>query len=170
MNFREATIRSRLAPWRRCCTSGDPARNRHRNRKRENSIANALQCDYLNQQVILFQKRRQPTISVDTKKTYWREISTTAAEPKKVRVHNFKDKDLGKAIPYGVYNIINYEGWVSVGFDRDAALFDSRSIHRGCEEMAAASFPEAGQHLITADRGGSNSHRCHLWKVESTIG
>jgi transposase len=130
------------------------------------------QFEYLNQQVSLFQKRRQPTISVDTKKKElvgdfdnggqeWQ----PQGEPEKVRVHDFKDKELGKAIPYGVYDIIHNEGWVSVGIDHDTALFAVRSIQRWWEEMGAARFPKARQLLITADGGGSNSHRSRLWKV-----
>jgi transposase len=130
------------------------------------------QFEYLNQQVGLFQKRRQPTISVDTKKKEligdfdnggqeWQ----PQGEPEKVRVHDFKDKELGKAIPYGVYDMIHNEGWVSVGIDHDTALFAARSIQRGWEEMGAARFPKARQLLITADGGGSNSHRSRLWKV-----
>jgi transposase len=130
------------------------------------------QFEYLNQQVERFQKRRQPTISVDTKK---KELVGDFAnggrewqpkgEPEKVRVHDFKDKQLGKAIPYGVYDIINNEGWVSVGIDHDTAQFAARSIQRWWEEMGAARFPKARQLLITADGGGSNSHRSRLWKV-----
>lgn len=130
------------------------------------------QFEYLNQQVARFQKRRQPTISVDTKKKEligdfdnggqeWQ----PQGEPEKVRVHDFKDKELGKAIPYGVYDMIHNEGWVSVGIDHDTALFAARSIQRWWEEMGAERFPKARQLLITADGGGSNSHRSRLWKV-----
>ena len=130
------------------------------------------QFEYLNQQVEWFQKRRQPTISVDTKKKElvgdfdnggqeWQ----PQGQPEQVRVHDFKDKDLGKAIPYGVYDIVNNEGWVSVGIDHDTAWFAARSIQRWWEEMGAARFPKARQLLITADGGGSNSHRSRLWKV-----
>jgi Rhodopirellula transposase DDE domain len=130
------------------------------------------QFEYLNQQVERFQKRRQPTISVDTKKKElvgdfdnggqeWQ----PQGEPEPVRVHDFKDEKLGKAIPYGVYDIVNNEGWVSVGIDHDTALFAARSIRRWWEEMGTERFPKARQLLITADGGGSNSHRSRLWKV-----
>jgi transposase len=130
------------------------------------------QFEYLNQQVTRFQKRRQPTISVDTKKKELigdfdnggQEWQPQGA-PEKVRVHDFKDKELGKAIPYGVYDMIHNEGWVSVGIDRDTALFAAQSIQRWWEEMGAARFPKARELLITADGGGSNSHRSRLWKV-----
>lgn len=130
------------------------------------------QFEYLNQQVQLFQKRRHPTISVDTKKkelvgdfANGGEEWQPQGKPEEVRVHDFKDKELGKAIPYGVYDIIHNEGWVSVGIDHDTALFATRSIQRWWEEMGAARFPRARQLLITADGGGSNSHRTRLWKV-----
>lgn len=130
------------------------------------------QFEYLNQQVGLFQKRRQPTISVDTKKKELvgdfdnaGEEWQPKGEPEQVRVHDFKDKGLGKAIPYGVYDVIHNEGWVSVGVDHDTAMFAARSIQRWWEEMGATRFPKARQLLITADGGGSNSHRSRLWKV-----
>ena len=130
------------------------------------------QFEYLNQQVTRFQKRRQPTISVDTKKKELigdfdnggQEWQPQGA-PEKVRVHDFKDKELGKAIPYGVYDMIHNEGWVSVGIDHDTALFAAQSIQRWWEEMGVLRFPKARELLITADGGGSNSHRSRLWKV-----
>lgn len=130
------------------------------------------QFEYLNQQVVRFQKRRQPTISVDTKKKeligdfdHGGQEWQPQGEPEKVRVHDFKDKELGKAIPYGVYDMLHNEGWVNVRIDHDTALFAARSIQRWWEEMGAARFPKARQLLITADGGGSNSHRSRLWKV-----
>jgi len=130
------------------------------------------QVEYINAQVEFFQKRRKPTISVDTKK---KELVGDFAnrgrewqpqgEPDEVRVHDFKDKELGKAIPYGVYDMIHNEGWVNVGIDHDTARFAARSICRWWEEMGAQRFPRARDLLITADGGGSNSHRSRLWKV-----
>jgi len=130
------------------------------------------QFEYINEQVQLFQRRRKPTISVDTKKKElvgdfanrgreWR----PEGKPEEVRVHDFKDKELGKAIPYGVYDIIHNEGWVSVGIDHDTARFAARSIRHWWEEMGAKRFPQARHLLITADGGGSNSHRSRLWKI-----
>jgi transposase len=130
------------------------------------------QFEYINEQVQLFQRRRKPTISVDTKKKElvgdfasrgreWR----PEGKPEEVRVHDFKDKELGKAIPYGVYDMIHNEGWVSVGIDHDTARFAARSIRQWWEEMGAKRFPRARHLLITADGGGSNSHRSRLWKV-----
>jgi len=130
------------------------------------------QFEYINEQVQLFQRRRKPTISVDTKKKElvgdfanggreWR----PRGEPEEVRVHDFKDKELGKAIPYGVYDMIHDEGWVSVGIDHDTAEFAAQSIRRWWEAMGAGRFPRTRHLLITADGGGSNSHRSRLWKV-----
>jgi len=130
------------------------------------------QFGYINEQVQLFQKRRMPTISVDTKK---KELVGDFAnsgrewhpegQPEEVRVHDFKDKELGKAIPYGVYDMLHNEGWVSVGIDHDTARFAAESIRHWWAEMGAKRFPRARQLLITADGGGSNSHRSRLWKI-----
>jgi hypothetical protein len=130
------------------------------------------QFEYINSQVKRFQKQRKPTISVDTKK---KELVGDFAnggrewqpegEPEEVRVHDFKDKELGKAIPYGVYDMIHNEGWVSVGIDHDTARFAAGSICRWWEAMGSQRFPRARHLLITADGGGSNSHRSRLWKV-----
>ncbi len=130
------------------------------------------QFEYISEQVQLFQRRRNPTISVDTKKKElvgdfanrgreWR----PRGNPEEVRVHDFKDKELGKAIPYGVYDMIHNEGWVSVGIDHDTARFAARSIRQWWEEMGAKRFPRGRHLLITADGGGSNSHRSRLWKI-----
>jgi Rhodopirellula transposase DDE domain len=85
--------------------------------------------------------------------------------PEEVRVHDFKDKQLGKAIPYGVYDLASNEGWVSVGLTHDTARFAAASIRRWWSEMGAARFPRARKLMITADGGGSNSSRNRLWKV-----
>jgi hypothetical protein len=130
------------------------------------------QFEYINQQVARVQKRGQPVVSVDTKKKEllgdfknpgqdWRPKGV----PQKVRVHDFKDKQLGKAIPYGVYDVANNQGWVSVGIDHDTAYFAANSIGRWYEDMGAQRFPRARELLITADGGGSNSYRSRLWKV-----
>jgi Rhodopirellula transposase DDE domain len=72
---------------------------------------------------------------------------------------------LGKAIPYGVYDLANNQGWVSVGIDHDTAYFAARTIRRWWEDMGCQRFPRARELMITADGGGSNSHRSRLWKV-----
>lgn len=115
----------------------------------------------------------EPVISVDTKKKEllgdfknggreWRPKGT----PELVRTHDFKDKQLGKAIPYGVYDLANNEGWVSVGIDHDTAQFAVNSIQRWWEHLGRERFPNASTLTITADCGGSNGNRTRLWKVE----
>jgi hypothetical protein len=130
------------------------------------------QFRYIHQCVLAAQKRRQPVISVDTKKKElvgnfknpgqeWQ----PEGEPEEVKVHDFPDKKLGKAIPYGVYDITTNEGWVSVGINHDTAQFAAGSIKRWWQEMGMGRFPRAEELTITADGGGSNSHRNRLWKV-----
>jgi hypothetical protein len=130
------------------------------------------QFEYINGRVKHFLKRRQPAISVDTKKKELvgdfknggREYRPKG-RPEEVRVHDFVDKELGKAIPYGVYDLKNNEGWVSVGIDHDTAEFAANTILRWWREMGQERFPRASELLIMADGGGSNSVRCRLWKV-----
>ena len=130
------------------------------------------QFEHINAWVRQFQDQDQPAISVDTKKKelvgdfrnagqQWR----PQGQPEEVRVHDFMDKTLGKAIPYGVYDLLNNQGWVSVGIDHDTAQFATNSIRRWWKEMGCRRFPQARQLLITADGGGSNNSRCRLWKV-----
>jgi Rhodopirellula transposase DDE domain len=130
------------------------------------------QFEHINAQVIDFHKHRQPVISVDTKKKElvgdfknggreWR----LQGVPEEVRVHDFQDKQLGKVIPYGVYDLASNEGWVSVGITHDTAQFAVASIRRWWQEMGATRFPRARKLMITADGGGSNSSRNRLWKV-----
>jgi hypothetical protein len=130
------------------------------------------QFEHINTQVVTFHRQRQPVISVDTKKKElvgdfknggreWRPQGT----PEEVRVHDFQDKQLGKAIPYGVYDLASNEGWVSVGITHDTARFAVASIRRWWTEMGAARFPRARKLMITADGGGSNSSRNRLWKL-----
>jgi hypothetical protein len=130
------------------------------------------QFEYINQQVIVHQQERQPVISIDTKKKELVGEYKNAGEewepkgrPQPVKVHDFPDKKLGKAIPYGVYDLANNEGWVSVGIDHDTARFAAASIRRWWQEMGCRRFPRATRLMITADGGGSNSSRNRLWKV-----
>jgi transposase len=116
--------------------------------------------------------RGQPAIAVDTKKKEWvGDFQSGGREwhprgkPEEVRVHDFLDKTLGKAIPSGVYDRLNNEGWVRVGIDHDTAQFATASIRRGWSEMGQERFPQARELLITADGGGSNGYRTRLWKV-----
>ena len=129
------------------------------------------QFEYINRQVIAFQKQQQPVISVDTKKKELvGEFKNPGQEwqpkgkPQEVNVHDFPDKKMGKAIPYGVYDLACNEGWVSVGIDHDTAEFACASVQRWWDEMGSARFPRATKLLITADGGGSNSSRNRLWK------
>ena len=85
-------------------------------------------------------------------------------QPADVRVHDFLDPTLGKAIPYGVYDLVNNQGWVSVGMDHDTAEFAVNSIRRWWMRMGRHRFPHARTLLITADAGGSNGPRSRLWK------
>jgi hypothetical protein len=116
-------------------------------------------------------RRGQPAVSVDTKKKeLLGDFKNNGREwhpqgrPEQVRVHDFVDKALGKAIPYGVYDILNNQGWVSVGIDHDTAQFAANSIRRWWARMGCRRFPRASELLITADGGGSNGSRSRLWK------
>jgi hypothetical protein len=119
-----------------------------------------------------FQQRGQPVISVDTKKKEligefrvggreWQ----PQGEPVEVLIHDFIDKDLGKAIPYGVYDLTENQGWVSVGIDHDTARFATEAIRRWWRKMGVKYHGQARELLITADGGGSNGSRSRLWKV-----
>jgi len=130
------------------------------------------QFEHINACVQHFQEHGQPAISVDAKKKEligdfrnagreWR----PEGEPELVRVYDFLDKNLGKGIPYGVYDMLNNQGWVSVGIDHDTAQFAVNSIRRWWKRMGQRRFPRASELLITADGGGSNGHRSRLWKV-----
>jgi hypothetical protein len=130
------------------------------------------QFEHINATVTKFQRRGQPVISVDTKKKElvgefknggreWQ----PQGEPEEVRVHDFLDKELGKAIPYGVYDIGEDQGWVSVGIDHDTARFATEAIRRWWRKMGTKRYRDAKALLITADGGGSNGTRCRLWKV-----
>jgi len=131
-----------------------------------------MQFEYINAKVIRFQSRGQPVISVDTKKkelvgpykNNGREWQRKG-EPERVDVHDFPDPQLGKVIPYGVFDMSRNEGWVSVGIDHDTAQFAVQAIGRWWHKMGVKRYPHAKALLITADGGGSNGSRCRLWKV-----
>ena len=130
------------------------------------------QFEYINAQVKRFLDRGQPAISVDTKKKELVGNFKNAGRewhlkgrPPEVRVHDFEDEELGKVVPYGVYDILNNQGWVSVGIDHDTAQFATNSIRRWWNEMGRRRFRKAQSLLITADGGGSNGSRCRLWKI-----
>lgn len=131
------------------------------------------QFRYINRLVRRMQRAGQPVISVDAKK---KELvgdfkSTGKAwrpkkNPEPVRVHDFIDPELGKANPYGVYDLSRNTGWVSIGIDHDTASFAVKTISRWWKAMGTPAYPEAGELMITADSGGSNGSRVRLWKLE----
>jgi hypothetical protein len=131
------------------------------------------QFQYLNDQATAFLKANEPVISVDTKKkelvgnykNNGREWHPKAT-PEAVNVHDFIDPRLGRAVPYGVYDIADNKGWVSVGTDHDAASFAVQAIRRWWSAMGQDRYPHASRLMITADGGGSNGHRVRLWKIE----
>jgi len=131
------------------------------------------QFAYINSTAGSFLAAGEPVISVDTKKKELvGEYSNAGkeyqpkAEPVRTLVHDFIDPDMGKAIPYGVYDMGANEGWVSVGEDADTASFAVATIKRWWEQMGRPRYPEATKLLVCADSGGSNGYRLRAWKVE----
>ena len=131
------------------------------------------QFEHINAAVIATQAAGQPVISIDTKKKeligpYKNGGSDYRPEgcPDKVNEHDFADKELGKAIPYGVYDIAANAGCVSVGIDNDTAQFSVNSIRRWLDVMGRERYPGMNKLMITADGGGSNGSRVRLFKVE----
>ena len=131
------------------------------------------QFRYLNDQIKAFLAQGLPVISVDTKKKElvgafknggreWQ----PAGQPERVNVHDFPDPALGKAIPYGIYDVGRNAGWVTVGQDHDTAGFAVASLRRWWEAVGHPAYPRADRLLISADGGGSNGYRLRLWKVE----
>ena len=131
------------------------------------------QFRYINAQAEAFLATQEPVISVDTKKKElvgnfknagreWR----PEGRPEPVNVHDFIDPKLARAVPYGVYDITNNLGWVSVGTDHDTASFAVHAIRRWWTTMGKKRHPKATRLMISADGGGSNGYRVRLWKVE----
>jgi transposase len=131
------------------------------------------QFEHINRTAKAFMKRGQPVVSVDTKKkelvgdfkNAGREWQRKG-EPEPVRVHDFIDDELGKVIPYGVYDTARNEAWVSVGVDHDTAEFAVATLERWWREMGKKAYPHATELLVTADGGGSNAPRSRLWRVQ----
>jgi transposase len=131
------------------------------------------QFEHLNGKVKWCLRRRQPVISVDTKKkelvgdfkNNGQELRPKG-KPELVRVHDFVDPELGRATPYGIYDLGRNSGWVSVGTDHDTAEFAVETIRRWWRSMGQPTYPQATRLLITADAGGSNGSRLRLWKME----
>ncbi len=131
------------------------------------------QFGYLTERVSAFLGSGDPVISVDSKKKELVGQKANAGKeyqrkgkPERVDVHDFPDPAIGKAIPYGVYDLAANEGFVAVGSDHDTAAFAAATIGRWWDLVGARAYPHARRLLITADGGGSNSHRARLWKVE----
>jgi transposase len=131
------------------------------------------QFAYINQSVTAALAAQEPVISVDTKKKElvgdfknagreWR----PQGEPEEVRVHDFLIKELGRAVPYGIYDLAANAGWVSVGVDHDTAAFAVQTIRRWWHDIGCKRYPDAKRLTITADGGGSNGSRVRLWKRE----
>jgi hypothetical protein len=131
------------------------------------------QFEHINARVRTYLRQGEPAISVDTKKKElvgnfknagrdWR----PRGRPEPVQVHDFVQPELGRAIPYGVYDLGANTGWVSVGIDHDTAAFAVASIGHWWRAMGRRAYPHARRLLITADAGGSNGARVRLWKVE----
>jgi hypothetical protein len=130
------------------------------------------QFEYVNAQSKKFLAQGMPVISVDTKKKElvgnysnrgqeWQ----PQGEPEKTLLHDFPDKELGKVIPYGIYDVGGNQGWVSVGIDHDTSEFAIDSILAWWRYMGHKTYPQATELLIMADAGGSNASRSRLWKV-----
>ena len=131
------------------------------------------QFRYIHGQVTAHLTAGEPVISVDAKKKEligayankgraWR----PKGQPERVSTHDFPDKELGKAVPYGVYDIGADAGWVAVGSDGDTAAFAVETIRRWWQTRGKSAYPQAAKLLITADAGGSNGYRLRLWKAE----
>ena len=131
------------------------------------------QFQHINEKVMSLLAKGQPVISVDTKKkelvgpfkNAGKELRTEG-DPEQVRVHDFAIPELGRAAPYGVYDIASNTGWVSVGIDHDTSAFAVETIRRWWYGMGSPLYGEVEQLLITADSGGSNGSRVRLWKLE----
>ncbi|HEY3936273.1 MAG TPA: ISAzo13 family transposase [Bryobacteraceae bacterium] len=131
------------------------------------------QFEHLNAKVKWSLARHHPVISVDTRKkelignfkNNGRELRPKG-QPEQVLVHDFIDRKLGRATPYGIYDIGRNAGWVSVGMDHDTAEFAVEAIRRWWRSMGRQAYPRSSRLLITADAGGSNGSRLRLWKVE----
>jgi transposase len=131
------------------------------------------QFRYLAEQVAQHAQAAQPVISVDAKKKELvgafknggREYQP-AGHPEQVNVHDFPDKDLGKAIPYGIYDVSANTGWVTVGTDHDTSAFAVATLRSWWNTLGRSRYPSAERLLICADGGGSNGSRVRAWKIE----
>ena len=131
------------------------------------------QFEFINKTALSFMADNAPVISVDCKKKElignFKNAGTdwfVKGKAPEVNVYDFIDKELGKAVPYGIYDIAKNEGWVSVGISKDTAEFAVNSIRTWWQQMGKEQYPLADKLLVTADGGGSNSSRSRLWKKE----
>src|SRR5574337_414176 len=160
--------------WENCCVNSTtrckPTARRARGRTIPIGTRNSIPS---NDRVKDALSASEPAISVDTKKkelvgdfkNAGREWRPQGA-PEEVRVHDFVIPELGRAAPYGVYDIADNKGWVSVGVDHDTAAFAVNAIRSWWRSMGRERYPDAKSLLITADGGGSNGSRVRLWKLE----
>jgi hypothetical protein len=164
---------SQATVWRLLDALGYSMQSNRKTREGTDHVDRNAQFDYIGRTVEDFLKRGLPVISVDTKKKEligafknggqeWEK----KGQPVEVNLHDFADPDLGKAIPYGVYDLGRNEGWVSVGVTHDTAEFAVATIRRWWVKMGRLAYPLARELLITADGGGSNGVRVRLWKRE----
>lgn len=164
---------SQATVWRLLDTLGYSMQSNRKSREGADHPDRNEQFEYIGATVKDFLDRGLPVISVDTKK---KELVGTfknsgkewqrKGQPVEVNMHDFADADLGKAIPYGVYDVGRNEGWVSVGVTHDTSEFAVAAIRRGWLKRGQVVYPKAREVLITADGGGSNGWRVRLWKRE----
>ena len=164
---------SQSTVWRLLEKLGYSMQSNRKSREGTNHPDRNAQFEFINASAMEFLERGRPVLSVDTKKKElignfknagreWQK----KGEPVAVNLHDFADKELGKAIPYGIYDIGRNEGWVTVGISHDTAEFAVESIRRWWTHMGQPTYPKASEILITADGGGSNGTRVRLWKFE----
>jgi len=164
---------SQSTVWRLLEKLGYSMQSNRKSREGTNHPDRNAQFEFINASAMEFLEQGRPVLSVDTKKKElignfknagreWQK----KGEPVAVNLHDFADKELGKAIPYGIYDIGRNEGWVNVGISHDTAEFAVESIRRWWVHMGQPTYPKASEILITADGGGSNGTRVRLWKLE----
>jgi transposase len=152
---------------------GYSLQSNRKTRDGSSSVDRDAQFLHIAEQVKQFQLENEPVISVDTKKkeligdfknqgTEWSEKEN----PTEVRMHDFVDPELGKAIPYGIYDLTLNQGWVNVGIDHDTAEFAVESIRHWWYSMGQQFYPNSQKLMVTADCGGSNNYRSRLWKLK----
>ena len=164
---------SQASVWRLLDELGYSMQSNRKTRDGDGHPDRNAQFEFISTTVNDFLKRALPVVSVDTKKKELIGPFKNAGrewhrqgQPEHVKMHDFADPELGKAIPYGVYDIGRNEGWISVGITHDTAEFAVETIRRWWYRMGKQTYPQAVELLITADGGGSNGARVRLWKRE----